>query len=244
MSRGFYALGSGVLTQNRALENVSNNIANVNTAGYKKSKLVNTSFGELYINRIDAQKTGLNNVSIINTAAQTQTLHTQGTLKHTGRNLDFAIQDRGFFAVQTAGGNIYTRNGSFNVDAQGYLVLKDAGRVMGTNGPIYVGTDELTADSAGGLSVNGEALNNRLAVYDFADYNALEAMGEGVYRGNAPVLQNNAQILWQTVEGSNVDAAAEMTAAIAAQRGLQSCTQALKMYDQILNKAVTEIAKL
>ncbi|MDD4571908.1 MAG: flagellar hook-basal body complex protein [Clostridia bacterium] len=244
MSRGFYTLSSGILTQNRVLDTVTNNIANVNTPGFKKNKVVSTSFGEMYISRIDAQNTKLNKVSIINTAAESSTIHTQGIIKHTGRTLDFAVQGQGFFAVQTDNGNVYTRNGSFNVDAEGYLVLKDVGRVMGTNGPIYAGTDDITADSLGNIYVEGESINNSIAVYDFADYGRLETVGEGVYRANNPVWLTNAQVLWESIEGSNVDAASEMAASISAQRSLQSCSQALKMYDQILNKAATDIAKL
>lgn len=245
MQRGFYTLGSGMMTQNRILTGISNNIANADTPGYKKKVVTSTTFGNLVINRVNSsEKTPIGDMSLIVAADQTNTIHSEGTLKSTERGLDFAIQGEGFFAVQGANGTTYTRNGSFNVDDQGYLVLKNQGRVLGTNGPIRVGTDNFTADSSGNLFVDGQPAGT-LAVYNFADYNNLKTSGEGMFTaaGGAAQMQNPS-ILWKTVEGSNVDAAEEMTKAITVQRGLQSCSQAIKMYDQVLAKATTEIGKI
>lgn len=245
MQRGFYTLGSGLLTQNRMLTGISNNIANVETPGYKKKMVTSTTFGQMVIHRVDSgSSTPIGSMSQIASADKTNTIHSEGTLKDTARSLDFAIQGEGFFAVQGTNGLTYTRNGSFNVDDQGYLILKNQGRVLGANGPIRVGTDDFTADASGNLFVNGQPAGT-LAVYNFEDYNNLKTTGEGLFTatgGAAPV--QNPQILWKTVEGSNVDAAEEMTKAITVQRSLQSCSQAIKMYDQVLAKATTEIGKI
>jgi flagellar basal-body rod protein FlgG len=171
------------------------------------------------------------------------TIHSEGTLKSTDRTLDFAISGSGFFAVQSANGIIYTRNGSFNLDDQGYLVIKGLGRVMGQNGPIQLGTDAITADGQGNIAVNGNNIN-KIAVYDFADYKSLSAIGNGTYSGTNAVLAANPAVNWKTLEGSNVNSAEEMTNAIAAQRNLQTCSEALKMYDKILEEASTEVGKV
>lgn len=243
MSRGFYALGSGILTQNRTLDTISNNIANSNTIGFKKDKVLTTSFGDMVVSRLDSQTTALGNVSMINTVGETATDYSQGMLKNTGRTLDFAIQGEGFFAVQTDNGMVYTRNGSLNIDSDGYLSLNGVGHVMGTNGPIKLGTDDITADSSGKIYVDNKQVN-QLAIYNFNNYANLENMGQGTFNAANPILQADANLIWQSVENSNVDAAEEMTNMISAQRELQSCSQAMKMYDTIMGKAATEIGKL
>ncbi len=116
---------------------------------------------------------------------------------------------------------------------------------MGQNGPIHIGTDQFTADAQGNLSVNGQTVD-KIAVYNFTDYNNLQTAGEGMFTstGGAPTLMQEPNLMWKTIEGSNVDAAEEMTNALSVQRNLQSCSQAIKMYDQIMAKAVTDIAKI
>ncbi len=246
MDRGFYTLGSGMITQNRKLTGISNNLANIQTNGYKRKVVTSTTFGDMVVSRLDSktQPTTIGTLSLATVADKTNVIHSEGTLKSTQRNLDFAIRGEGFFAVQGNNGTVYTRDGSFNVDDQGYLVLNGQGRVLGVNGPIRVGTDEFTADSQGNIAVNGAAVG-KLAVYNFADYNNLKINGEGLYTaaGGAALVQNS-DIAWKTLEGSNVDAAQEMTNAMAAQRELQNCSQAIKMYDSVIGRAVTEIGKI
>lgn len=244
MDRGFYTLGSGIIAQNRKLTGISNNLANVQTLGYKKKEVTTTTFGDMVISRVDSATTPIGTLSLATLADKTNVIHSQGDLKGTNRTLDFAIRGEGFFSVQGQNGMIYTRNGSFNVDQEGYLVLKNEGRVMGTNGPIHVGTDQFTADEQGNIAVNGTNVGN-LAVYNFADYNNLKISGDGMFTaaGGATLMQNPS-IMWKTVEGSNVDAAKEMTNAMSTQRELQNCSQAIKMYDQVIGRSVTEIGKI
>lgn len=243
MVRGFYQLGSGMLTQNRVLGAISNNIANVDTTGYKKSKVTASSFGQMVVNRVDSQKTPLASVTMACIADTNTTIHSEGTFKPTDRTLDFALSGQGFFAVQSNNGVVYTRNGSFNLDDQGYLIVKGVGRVIGQNGPIHLGTDAITADAQGDLMVNGNTVD-KISIYDFDNYHDLSSTGEGTYTGANAKLSANPQVRWKTLEGSNVDTAEEMTNAIAAQRNLQSCSEILKMYDQVLEKAATAIGKV
>lgn len=246
MVRGFYMLGSGMLTQTRKLTATSNNLANVETAGYKRNVVTATNFGNIMIHRLNNQTNEpIGEISMMTVADKTSVIHSQGNFKETGRTMDFAIEGEGFFAVQGQNGLVYTRNGSFNLDEQGYLVSSDlGGRVMGANGPIRVGTDQFQADAQGNITVGNTAVG-KLAVFGFADYNTLKPAGKNAYTaaGGAQQIQNS-QMKWKNIEGSNIDAAQEMTDAIAIQRGLQTCSQALKMYDQVLSRSVTEIGKI
>lgn len=243
MVRGFYQLASGMMTQNKTLNSIGNNITNAKTQGYKKQTVVSQTFGEMLIQRVDGQITPIGTMALGRTVGDTVTLHTQGSMTTTGRNLDFAIQGEGFFAIQGQDGLVYTRKGDFNIDADGYLVQEGVGRVMGTKGPIRVGTDDFTADEQGNIYVGNQWVD-RLAVYHFADYNTLTEATSGYYTANGGGQLIDAKIQWQTLEGSNVDVAEEMTNALAAQRELQSCSQALKMYDAVLEKATTQIGQV
>jgi len=244
MTRGFYTLGSSLLTQNRTLSAISNNIANVKTTGFKKDSIMTTTFGDMLISRIEGGKTGLGDVSMLRTADITATIHSQGSLQDSERPLDFALLGEGFFGVQGENGEIvYTRGGSFNLDDAGYLYLEGVGRVMGENGPIFLGTDNVQGDEYGNIFNSSGTRLGKLAISNFEDYSQLLKVGEGLYSGNA-IPSNNATLKWKALEGSNVEIGQEMTNSIATQRILQSVSQALKMYDATLNTAVTQIARL
>lgn len=244
MVRGFYTLASGMLTQNRMLNTISNNLANSETAGYKTDHVAAKTFGSMVVDRMDSAATPIGSVTMMTTADKAVTDFSQGSLEPTGRSLDFAISGPGFFAVQSGSGVVYTRNGSFNVDSGGYLSLNGVGRVLGSDGqPIYLGTDDVAADGSGGLTAGGRSAGS-IGVYTFADDQSLKTVGEGMYSGTGAVAQKASQLVWKSVENSNTDTAKELTAAIDAQRSLQSCSQALKMYDEVLDKATTSIGNV
>lgn len=249
MSRGFYTLASGMLTQQRKIDISSNNISNMNTAGYKKEQAVTSNFGSLLINKykqngINEEATPIDNVSIIRTIEENNTIHSQGSLEETGSNTDFAIRGSGFFAVDNNGQIVYTRNGSFNIDEEGYLTLQGTGRVQGEFGEIYVGTDKFDFSEDGSIIVEGEAIDN-IAVYDFLDYNSLNKYKEGMFVSDTePELVEYPTIVNKTIERSNVNVTEELTGIMASQRALQTAAQAMKLYDMIQDKAVNEIGKI
>nr|WP_312577400.1 flagellar hook-basal body protein [Sedimentibacter sp.] len=249
MSRGFYALTSGMLTQQRKIDISSNNIANINTAGYKKEQAVTTNFGNLLINKykqkgIYEESTPINDVSIIRVMEENNTIHSQGTLEETGVVTDFAIVGPGFFSINNNGDTVYTRDGSFNVDDEGYLVLKGVGRVQGEYGDIYVGTDKFDFNEDGSIVVDGEEID-RIDLYDLPDYNNLKKSGEGIFTSDEDLeLVEYPKILNKTIERSNVNVTEEMTGLISSQRALQTASQALKIYDMVQEKAASEIGKV
>ena len=151
-----------------------------------------------------------------------------------------ALSGKGFFAVQSGQETVYTRNGSFNVDNEGYLVLQGLGRVQGQNGPIRVNTDDIRVTEQGYvLSADGRENYGRLQVVDFADYEQLEKTANGAFRSNAQPQGVNGTVIKQGyLEDSNVSMVQEMTNMMSGQRSLQSSAQLLKMYDQLSGKAI------
>ena len=240
MFQGFYDLTSNMITQNRNMNVISNNMTNVSTPGYKSDTVVQSTFRDEMIYRFDKYgRTPVGVSSRVDTAAERVTDHSEGAMKETGRNLDLALAGNGFFVIQTQNGNVYTRNGSFNIDDQGYLRLDGVGRVMGTNGPIRLNTDDVVVDGQGNIrsNENGQYFG-RLRLVDFANYGQLTKITGGVFRANGQLQNAGAAVRQKFVEDSNVSMIDEMTAMMTGQRALQSSAQVLKMYDQLIAKAV------
>ncbi len=254
MFKGYYMLTSGMLTQNRNLNVTSNNMANASTPGFKSDTLVSTTFAEELQYRtgnLDKNRTLLNTQvkpGKIRTVVSTVTNHKQGILEDTGRNLDFAVVGEGYFAIQKANGDVvYTRNGSFTIDDGGYLALQHIGRVIGTDGPIALNTDKIKVDNLGRIYTEDGTEINQLAVTNFTDNNSLVKVGEGMFQNTNPANitdLNKGQIMVRTLERSNVESIKEMMSMMSSQRALQSASQVLKMYDQLLAKATTEIGRV
>jgi flagellar basal-body rod protein FlgG len=246
---GFHTLTSGMLTQQKKIDISSNNISNINTSGYKKEQSVTTNFGNLLIHKMEQSgihqtATPMGNVSLIKTMEENNTIHSQGTIEETGVLTDFAIMGSGFFGINENGNKVYTRNGSFNIDEDGYLFLQGVGRVQGENGDLYIGTDKFDFSVDGNISVDGSIVD-KIVIYDFLDYNNLEKVGEGKFSSNLnPNISENIEIRNKTIERSNVDVTKEMTDMMSSQRALQTASQALKILDMVQEKAVSEIGKL
>lgn len=268
MYDGFYKLTSGMLTQSRNLNVIGNNMVNLQTPGYKQDTMVSTTFQEEMLYRTGrtakADPSPLATTSRIKAADRTYVNYTQGNLELTDGIYDFALSGKGFFCIETAAGERYTRNGSFAVDGEGYLELPGVGRVLSADGqPIFIDNENFTVDEQGNISViiggtageDGEAEDariqqyGRLKVVDFADYDELQREDNGIFSTNqAQILPGeegySPDILWKTLEKSNVNMVTEMTAMMSSQRALQSAAQALKMYDQIMSKSVTDVGRL
>ncbi len=248
MFQGYYGLTSGMLTQTRNLDVISNNMANVSTTGYKSDQFIVESFGEAMVyntSRIDqGAEALLGSKTKLVASDRNYTDFSIGAPIQTTRTLDFSLADSGFFVIQTPEGNVYTRNGSFSLDGEGYLTLQGIGRVLGTDGAgIQLGTDEIVADSLGNL-YNDETgtFLGRIATVDFADYDTQLLKEDGgvfVAQGQVDVAQT--PMTQKTLEGSNVDVVYEMTQMMASNRALQSSAQVFSMYDQLLGKIVSQL---
>ncbi len=255
MYQGFYNLTSGMLTQSRNLNVIGNNMVNIQTPGYKREKMVSSTFEEEMLYRTGRRSKDnsveLGITSKIKTAQRTFVNYEQGSFDSTGGVFDFALNGNGFFCINTADGVRYTRNGSFHVDNEGYLTLDNLGRVQGQNGPIQIASEDFVVDGNGAIRGWDENGNEQeygiLRIVDFEDHGQLHKEDYGLYSTNqAPrqVTDGTTGVLWQTLERSNVDMVEEMTNLMSSQRALQSAAQVLKMYDQIMSKSATDVGRL
>lgn len=249
MFYGFYNLASGMATQNRNLNVISNNMVNVTTPGFKSDTLTSTTFGETFYrtgnqNRNESVEIGA--VNRVRVPEQTITDYTQGNYVETGNKLHFAIDGAGFFKVETPDGNeVYTRNGSFYIDEDNALALKGVGKVMGTAGEITFENDEYSVSPTGGIYDSEGSLIDDLLVVDFENYEAMEKSNNGIFTSGGEELEvENPHIMNGMVEQSNVNAVQEMVDMMSSQRTLQSAAQVLKMYDEIMSKASSDIGRM
>lgn len=171
MIRGWYTGASGMQAQQVRLDAISNNLANVDTDGYKRDTAVHKAFAQLLLRRMDDDGVYLHPlgsgdmapiIGKLGTGVETNELFTefeQGALKQTESDFDLALDGKGFMAVSTPSGERYTRNGSFVLGKEGYLETKEGFPVMGENGPIRVKANNFTVDAEGRVWVNAEFLS-------------------------------------------------------------------------------------
>ena len=267
MFQGFYNLASGMLYQNRNLNTISNNMVNASTPGFKSDRMTSTTFKEemLYrsgnVNKSNPVQVGT--ASMMRTVSGVKTSFNQGNVEETGGNLDFALTKPGFFMIQGTDGNrLYTRNGSFDVDQDGYLCLSSLGRVLGEDGnPIEMTSNHITVDQSGniyevplkglktdeGNSGDEEkepTLLGKIGVVNFTDNTQLVKGDNGTFTSQAEAKAVDGGLMWKSVERSNIDPIEQMTAMMTSQRATQSAAQVLKMYDQLMGKIVSDIGRV
>ncbi|MDR2952442.1 MAG: flagellar basal-body rod protein FlgF [Treponema sp.] len=166
MIRGWYTGASGMRAQQWRLDAVANNLANVDTDGYKRDVAAFKAFPELLIRRQNDDGVYLHPfgsadaapiVGKMGTGVELNELFTnfdQGSLKETTSDFDLALDGKGFFSVTTPWGERYTRNGSFQLGKEGYLETKEGYPVLGENGPIMVKANNFQVDKDGGVWIN------------------------------------------------------------------------------------------
>ncbi len=250
MFKGFYNLTSGMLTQGRNLDVIANNMSNVATAGFKSDRYTFSTFEEVMWKRVgnmDKQYTDLGEQSWITAPSKLYTDYEQGALEETGQPLDFAIEGDGFFALETADGErVYTRNGNFSLDNEGYLWLSGFGRVLNPQGEtIRLVTDHVETDDIGGIFTENGGFLGRVGVFRFEDNGALEKNDYGFF-----VSQNQGEAVTDVrvhnryVERANTDLVQQMTGMITAERAYQSAAEVTKIYDDMMRKATEEVGRL
>lgn len=265
MLRGFYTAASGMIAQQRVQESLSNNIANVNTPGYKADQTATRSFPELLmhqigkINNVNGFNSSTNRpIGPLSTGVYVQEMvpnFVQGDLKETGISTDVALVPSGlpdedgnlFFTVQNEAGEArLTRNGNFTVDYQGRLVTNDGYFVLDQAGnQINTFAMEFTVSQEGVIQLpNGE--NIPLGITYVTNANELEKEGNGLFRGEGVQAPEDARfsVYQGFLERSNVDAARSMTDMIQAFRLFEINQRVLRAYDESMGKAVNDIARI
>lgn len=251
MLRSFYIAGTGMLTQRAKMGVLTNNLANIDTTGYKKDVVVSRSFQDLLIqNRNDPsilrtygsigpQNTGVH-------VEQVVTEFSQGNLEQTTRMSDFALEGQGFFVVETPEGNRYTRDGSFTVGRGGFLLNSDGHFVSGTAGNIFVGNGELAVNEQGYVTVDGQPAG-RLRVVTFDDLSGLRKAGNNLFSnfsGQAEREATGTKVKQGWLESSNVDMASEVVSMVELNRAYELNQRVLKMVDESLSKTVNEVGRV
>lgn len=251
MIRSLYIASTGMLVQRKKMDILTNNITNIETIGYKKDNLISRSFKDMMIERVNDPYI-INATNIVgnqNTGVHIDEIVTgfqQGSMEDTGRLSDVALQGSGFFVVSTPEGDRYTRDGSFAVNKEGYLVNSDGLYISGEKGRIFVGKNEFVIDEQGNVAIN-DTIVNKLKIASFGDVSALRKQGNNLYMN-----YNNQQILSTTdtkaqqgcLEYSNVDMAEEMVNIMAVSRTYETNQRIVKMIDESLDKTVNEVGRV
>lgn len=255
MIRALWSAATGMQGQQLQLDVIANNLSNINTPGFKKSRV---DFEDLFYQNIKlpgaltAEGTqvpvgmqvglGVRPVAI-------PKLFTQGEYQLTNQELDLAIEGRGFFKVIMGGEEYYTRAGNFKLDRDGYIVTSDGARLQ-PEFTIPTGTVkiEITPDGViTALGVNGEVLAQaQLLLYDFPNPAGLYAVGRNLFRATdaaGDVIEGNpgqngfGTIAQGYLEMSNVDVVEEMVKMIITQRAYEANSKGVLTADQLLEMA-------
>lgn len=254
MIRGLYTAGTAMNVQLTRMNLVSNDLANVNTTGYKKDFAVISSFEEelLYrMNDIENNKSNNGTIGHISPGARVEDIYTQFTqapFMQTGDLTNLAIQGEGFFQVQTPDGLRYTRDGSFTINEAGSLVTKEGYAVMGHKGPIELGEEYLdqNTDIVIGRLGNvkfGLTTIDKLVLVKFEEPQALLKQGDNLYISEEEGIPVNSTIYQGYLEVSNVNAVEAMVDMITISRSYEMSQKMIQVHDQLLGKAVNEIGK-
>jgi flagellar basal-body rod protein FlgF len=237
---GYYAACTALKTQSQALELAANNIANVNTTGYRGQI---PSFHSMLVRQAntgptDAWSRLLNEFNVLNGARLDLR---QGNLAETGNPLDLAIEGPGFFAAQTKAGTLYTRNGSFRVSAAGQLVTAAGDPVLGEAGPITVPAGAMAVSADGTVSVNGTVVG-KLRLVEFPNGSAVEPAGGAYYSGAAKDAKSaiSSSVQQGMIEGSNINPVTAMVGLISAQRQAEMVQRAMSAFYADFNRIAAD----
>lgn len=249
MQRGLYIAGTGMMVQRRQMENVTNNITNAETTGYKKNFLVSHSFDEVMLRRINdtyVAGTGYYAGPLTFGALVDQKYYDfdQGGLESTDLNTDMAIVGDAFFVMDTPAGERYTRAGAFALTVDGYICDPEGNYLMGRNGRIHVGSDDFSVSSEGVVTVGGRYIDT-VRLVRFEDNHSLRSEGGNLYNSTeVPLDAANVELKQGFLENSNVSIAREMVDMMTLYRAYETNQRILTMIDETLGMAANEIGGL
>jgi len=236
MLEGLYSAAAGMQAQQQRIDSVANDLANVNTNGYKHTRVAFRDL--LYVD--DAS----GNVRSGAGAAATTIGRgfTQGSMRETGNPLDVAIEGEGFLRVRRADGtDALTRDGSLRIDPRGRLTTQ-RGELVQPAITVPAGTNEsaVSIGADGTVSANNRPVG-RIQLVNVRSPESLDVIGENLYRttaaSGAATTAAGARLTQGSIEASNVDVGDSMTEMIDAQRSFQLASRAVQMQDQMLQIA-------
>jgi len=244
MDNALYVGLSRQLTLRRELDIVANNIANANTTGFKTEELmVRTEPGS------PARTLGGSNpVKFVLDDGVTRDF-TQGAMTKTGGDFDLAIEGQGFFKVQTAGGERYTRDGRFTTNPEGKLVTQAGAPVLDEGGGEITVDPLLGAVTIGkdGSVSQGPIRVGKIAVVRADDLSALRKDGDNLYRNVANITLQpapDAVVHQGMLEASNVQSVVQITKLIEVQRAYESMAKMMDNAAELTRSAVERLGKV
>jgi flagellar basal-body rod protein FlgF len=240
MDSGYYAAMTGLVARTQALDTAAANLANTQTPGYRaereyfRSVLLGPDAANSQLGRT------VNNYGLL--GGDTLSL-TQGAIQQTGNPLDLAIEGAGFFAVQTANGIRYTRDGGFHRTQKGLLVTSKGDAVLSSSGKtITIPSGEVSVGSGGVISVAGGVVNT-VGIFTFAKGTQLTPEGTNCYvapKDAKPQLSKDASVHQGAIEGANQDLIQGTLDLITMQRQAEMMQKALTVFHSEFNKIATE----
>ena len=254
MLRALYSAAAGMESQQMNLDVISNNLANVNTTGFKKSKI---EFEDLLYQteRAPGSEAGAGNllptgvqIGHGSRAVATSRIFTNGELSQTGEPLDMAINGDGFFQVTMPDGSLaYTRAGSFKTSSDGRIMTSDGLPVASGFQAVPPGTSNITVASTGDVTYTtpSGSTTYQIQLTRFLNPNGLEALGRNLYKETpssgspelgAPGTNGFGQIEQAQLEMSNVKVVEEMVHLIMAQRAYEVNSKAVQAADEMLQQ--------
>jgi flagellar basal-body rod protein FlgF len=245
MDSGFYSAFTGLAARMQALDLLANNLANVNTAGYKAQKEFYRAFAVSLGNRaLTPVNQAINDYGMMGGARLDLS---SGSLQSTGNDTDLALDGPGFFVVGSKGATRYTRNGNFSLNATRQLIDPQGSLVQGGDGnPIQLPSGKLTVSSDGTVSVDG-AIVAQLKIVDFAPGTAVSPEGNTDFTVPAATAPTAAtgQVRQGSLESSNSDAVSSAVQLIDLQRNAEMMQRALSIFNTDFNQtAVQELPRV
>ncbi len=254
MIRGWYIGASGMNAQQNRLDAISNNLANVDTTGFKKDIPVSKSFSELLLRRTQADgvyHTAFGSADVapiigkLGLGVETNELYTdfdQGSFKSTETSTDMALSGEGFFVVQTPDGERFTRNGNFMRGKEGLLLTKEGYPVLGENGPISVPDSDFFANEDGMIYTKEDnTFVDRLKLVRFDNERYLKKQGSSLWNtneisGEYHIAEGNERprLLQGYTETSNVNVVNEMVQMIEVNRAYEANQKTIQTEDAMM----------
>ena len=249
MLRGIYTAAAGMLNTQLAVDTMANNVANVNTTGFKARYVQYQAYPEIQISRIDdggSQEIGklTTGVEIIGTP-----LHfSQGHLQPTGNALDVAVDGEGFLTVQLPNGETaYTRNGSLKLNENRELISEGQYKVLDLGGnPINIPSNagKIVIAEDGTISGESGAAIGKLHMVRFSNPKGLHQLGDSLFKGDDPIDAQAGQVSsfkQGYVERSNTNIVHEMIQSITGMRLYESLQRTISTQKETLDKAINEL---
>ncbi len=244
MNSGMYSALSGNIAAMKRMDIISNNLANANTPGFKKDKML---FEGLLAGNV--KPPAVPQGSTADPILQKENVYidySQGPVGQTGNSFDLAIDGDGFFVVETPSGPAYTRQGNFHVSADGTLVTVDGYPVMGQGGAIRVQGSKVDINAKGEVTVDGNQAGT-INIVDFPKpYNLTKAAGALFTPADPQASPQTASgvVRQGFLEGSNVETISEMVQMIETSRYFDACQRVVRSYDDIAAKATSDLGRI